>query len=318
MSKLDALRCITSVVADTGDIDAIRQHQPEDATTNPSLILKAAALTHYQPLLGQALSWAKQQDNHDTLLSNACDHLAVHIGCDILTIIPGRISTEVDARLSFDQQATEQKARKLIAMYEAEGVSRERILIKIAATWEGIQAARTLEAEGIHCNLTLLFSFAQAVACADANVTLISPFVGRILDWHKSNEPNGDYNGANDPGVQSVSQIYHYYKQHDIRTIVMGASFRNVSEIEQLAGCDKLTISPELLSALASDERALSAKLSPEISRAMPPQAKQSFTEAEFRWALNQDAMATDKLADGIRRFAMDQVALETLLASLE
>lgn len=314
MSKLDALREITSVVADTGDIEAIRQHQPEDATTNPSLILKAAQLTHYRPLLDRALSWAQQQDNADSLLSNACDHLAVHIGCDILTIIPGRISTEVDARLSFDQQATERKARKIIAMYEAEGIARERILIKIAATWEGIQAAKTLEAEGIQCNLTLLFSFAQAIACADANVTLISPFVGRILDWYKTNVPNEDYQGVNDPGVQSVSQIYHYYKQHGIRTIVMGASFRNISEIEQLAGCDKLTISPELLSQLASDEQALTRQLSPAISESLPKYDKQSLNEAEFRWALNQDAMATDKLADGIRRFAIDQIALETLL----
>lgn len=314
MSKLDALRSITSVVADTGDIEAIRRHQPEDATTNPSLILKAAQLAYYHPLLNNSLHWAQGQNNGDTQLSNACDHLAVRIGCDILTIIPGRISTEVDARLSFDRHATERKARKLIAMYEAEGISKDRILIKIAATWEGIQAAKTLESEGIHCNLTLLFSFVQAVACADAGVTLISPFVGRILDWHKQNGSGEDLSGVNDPGVRSVSQIYHYYKQNGINTIVMGASFRNATEIELLAGCDKLTISPELLTELANDEQPLSTGLSPDMSHAMPHQPRQSFNEAEFRWALNQDAMATDKLADGIRRFAIDQVALETLL----
>src|SRR5690554_2243407 len=237
MNKLDALKAMTVVVADTGDIDAIGKHAPQDATTNPSLILKAAQQPEYQSLLKEAVNWAQTVKNSDSLIHNATDKLAVSIGCEILSIIPGVVSTEVDARLSFNKEATLAKARKLIALYEAEGIQRVRILIKIASTWEGIQAARQLEQEGIHCNLTLLFNFTQAVACAEAGATLISPFVGRILDWHKAQQPTADFNGDNDPGVQSVSQIYQHYKTHDYQTVVMGASFRNRGEIEALAGC---------------------------------------------------------------------------------
>ncbi|MGB1091632.1 MAG: transaldolase [Oceanobacter sp.] len=315
MSKLDTLRTITTVVADTGDIEAIRTHKPEDATTNPSLILKAANLPAYQPLIKDALQWASQQDNGESLVINASDKLAVMIGKEILGIIPGLISTEVDARLSFDKDKTLAKARKLIAMYADEGVSKDRILIKIASTWEGIQAARELEQEGIACNLTLLFSFAQAVACAEAGVTLISPFVGRILDWYKGQNPDTDFGGAADPGVKSVTSIYNYYKQHGYKTVVMGASFRNTGEIEQLAGCDKLTIGPDLLAQLADDEGDLPTLLNPET--ASSDIAKVSLSEAEFRWAMNEDAMATEKLADGIRRFAQDQQTLETKLSEL-
>lgn len=308
MSKLDSLRSMTSVVADTGDIDAIRHHQPEDATTNPSLILKAATLPAYQPLIEQAVAWARQRSNGDSMISNACDHLAVSIGHEILQIIPGCISTEVDARLSFDRDATIAKAEKLIELYQAAGIGRERILIKIASTWEGIQAAKELEQRGIRCNLTLLFSFVQAQACADAGVTLISPFVGRILDWHKANNSNADLTGANDPGVHSVTRIYRYYKQHHYNTIVMGASFRNIEQIERLAGCDKLTIAPDLLAQLQADSGELERQLTP---NQFSSDERCSQSEAEFRWQHNEDAMATDKLADGIRRFAADQVLLE-------
>jgi transaldolase len=315
MTKLEALRAMTVVVADTGDIEAIRRHQPQDATTNPSLILKAAGLPAYQPMLQQAMDWAKQQDNGESLAANAADKLAVMIGCEILTMIPGLISTEVDARMSFDTNKTLAKARKLIDMYQEAGIGKDRILIKIASTWEGIQAARQLESEGIRCNLTLLFSFAQAVACAEANTTLISPFVGRILDWYKSNQPGPNYAGAADPGVQSVTSIYNYYKQHGYQTVVMGASFRNLGEIEQLAGCDKLTISPDLLAQLGEDQDELPQLLSVETASSNLP--KVSMSEAEFRWAMNEDAMATDKLADGIRRFAQDQNTLERTLSEL-
>jgi transaldolase len=315
MTKLEALRAMTVVVADTGDIEAIRRHQPQDATTNPSLILKAAGLPAYQPMLQQAMDWAKQQDNGESLAANAADKLAVMIGCEILTMIPGLISTEVDARMSFDTNKTLAKARKLIDMYQEAGIGKDRILIKIASTWEGIQAARQLESEGIRCNLTLLFSFAQAVACAEANATLISPFVGRILDWYKSNQPGPNYAGAADPGVQSVTSIYNYYKQHGYQTVVMGASFRNLGEIEQLAGCDKLTISPDLLAQLGEDQDELPQLLSVETASSNLP--KVSMSEAEFRWAMNEDAMATDKLADGIRRFAQDQNTLERTLSEL-
>lgn len=312
MSKLDALREMTVVVADTGDIEAIRQHQPVDATTNPSLILKAANLPAYEPLLKEAINWARDCKNSEPLVANASDKLAVAIGCEILEIIPGVISTEVDARLSFNKEATIAKARKLIQMYADAGVSKERILIKIASTWEGIQAAKTLESEGIQCNLTLLFNFSQAVACAEAEVTLISPFVGRILDWYKSTQPDEDFSGSRDPGVQSVSQIYNYYKQHGYNTIVMGASFRNTGEIESLAGCDKLTISPALLSELESDSSPLPRVLS--ADEATTSIEKVQTNEAEFRWAMNQDVMASEKLADGIRRFAADQQLLEDKL----
>ena len=310
-NKLDALKAMTTVVADTGDIEAIRRYQPIDATTNPSLILKAAKLPAYAPLIDSAVSWAKDITNSESTLVNACDKLAVEIGTEILKLIPGLISTEVDARLSFDTQATLAKARKLIRLYEDAGVSRDRILIKIASTWEGIQAARVLESEGIHCNLTLLFNFAQARACADAGVTLISPFVGRILDWHKANSDKNEFSAEEDPGVISVTEIYNFYKEHGYDTIVMGASFRNTGEIEQLAGCDRLTISPELLDQLANDNTALTQKLQPATDVKEQPTA---VTEAEFRWALNEDPMATEKLADGIRRFAADQEILEAMI----
>ncbi|MEK9712284.1 MAG: transaldolase [Thalassolituus sp.] len=315
MSKLDALRGMTVVVADTGDIEAIRTHRPHDATTNPSLILKAASLPGYRPLLEAAAKWSGTVSNSDSRIVNACDHLAVAIGCEILEIIPGLISTEVDARLSFDTKATVAKAHKLISMYEANGISRDRVLIKIASTWEGIEAARTLEAEGIRCNLTLLFNFHQAIACAEAGATLISPFVGRILDWHKANTPEADFSGDNDPGVQSVSRIYRYYKEFGHKTVVMGASFRNTGEIEALAGCDKLTISPDLLEQLANDTGELPRRLTPEANTCTDERI--SVDEATFRWAMNEDPMATEKLADGVRRFAADQRTLEQQLEEL-
>ena len=306
---------MTIVVADTGDIEAIARIKPEDATTNPSLLLKAAQQENYQSLLNDAVRWAKKTHNQDSTLANAADKLAVNFGCEILQHIPGLVSTEVDAHLSFNTDATFAKAQKLIALYEAEGIPRERILIKIASTWEGIQAAKQLEAEGIHCNLTLLFNFSQAVACAEANVTLISPFVGRILDWHKVHTPDGDFSGKNDPGVQSVSQIYHYYKAHQYTTTVMGASFRNIEEIEALAGCDKLTISPELLNELANASGSLQRALTP--TAAVSVEEKIKINEATFRWQMNEDAMASDKLAEGIRRFAADQRSLEAVLTKL-
>lgn len=313
MNKLESLKSMTTVVADTGDIDAIAKIKPQDATTNPSLLLKAAQQAAYQPLLEQAVSWAKNTKNSESDLVNAADKLAVSFGCEILQHIPGLVSTEVDARLSFNSEATVAKARKLIALYEAEGINRERILIKIASTWEGIQAAKQLEELGIHCNLTLLFNFSQAVVAAEAQVTLISPFVGRILDWYKANHPNADYSGKKDPGVQSVSQIYNYYKAHNYATVVMGASFRNLGEIEALAGCDKLTISPELLAELENSQGTLARQLSPSLLTETPERI--SLNEIDFRWQMNEDAMASDKLADGIRRFAADQRALEAMLA---
>lgn len=312
MNKLEALKGITVVVADTGDIDAISEHSPQDATTNPSLILKAAQQPQYQSLLKQAVKWAQNVKNSDSLIHNATDKLAVSVGCEILSLIPGVVSTEVDARLSFNKEATIAKARKIIALYEAEGVSRDRILIKIAATWEGIQAAKQLEELGIACNLTLLFNLTQAIACAEAEVTLISPFVGRILDWHKAHNPDTIFTSENDPGVSSVKEIFNYYKTYDYKTIVMGASFRNIGEIEALAGCDKLTISPELITELAQQKGTLEQQLS--LQNAQTDLERIHVDEAYFRWHLNEDAMATDKLADGIRRFAADQRSLEQQL----
>lgn len=305
-SKLEQLKAMTDVVADTGDIEAVARFKPLDATTNPSLLFKAAQMPQYAPLLKQSLERANGN------ITAAGDHLAVAIGCEILKLVPGKVSTEVDARLSFDRDAMVKKARDLIALYEQEGVDRSRILIKIASTWEGIRAADLLEKEGIECNLTLLFSFCQAVACAEAGVTLISPFVGRILDWYKANTDIKDYTSETDPGVLSVTQIYNYYKQHGYSTIVMGASFRNLGEIEGLAGCDRLTISPQLLEELDNSQEALSRRLTPEQTGAEQP--KVSFDEASFRYALNQDAMATEKLAEGIRNFVKDQINLEELL----
>ncbi|MAZ88719.1 MAG: transaldolase [Cellvibrionaceae bacterium] len=305
-SKLEQLKNMTDVVADTGDIEAIARFKPLDATTNPSLLFKAAQLPQYSHLIDESLASA----NHDVGL--ASDYLAVAIGAEIVKLVPGRVSTEVDARLSFDTHATLNKARQLIELYQAKGVDRSRILIKIASTWEGIQAAKQLEQEGINCNLTLLFSFAQAVACAEAKVTLISPFVGRILDWHKANTDVQDYDSVTDPGVVSVSRIYNYYKQHGYSTVVMGASFRNIGEIEGLAGCDRLTISPQLLQSLQDDQGQLTRRLDASI----PTDAieKLSYSEAGFRFAMNEDAMATEKLAEGIRNFVADQINLEDLL----
>jgi transaldolase len=315
-NKLEALKAITTVVADTGDIEAIKQFKPVDATTNPSLILKAAKLPNYQHLIEEAIEWALQIKGSDkssqATLENVGDKLAVNIGCEILTSIPGVISTEVDARLSFDTQATVAKARKLIRLYQDAGIHSDRILIKMASTWEGIQAAKILEAEGIHCNLTLLFHFAQAQACAEAGATLISPFVGRILDWYKANSGQTDYTASEDPGVVSVTDIYNFYKSHGFKTIVMGASFRNTGEIEELAGCDRLTISPELLAKLEADTTPLVQKLFPAKETTAAPEL---LSEATFRWEMSNDPMAHDKLADGIRRFAADQVILETLLS---
>lgn len=314
-NSLTQLRKLTTVVADTGDIEAIRKYQPEDATTNPSLILKAAQIPEYRPLLEDAVAWAKaQSDNPAQQLTDASDKLAVNIGCEILNIIPGRISTEVDARLSFDTEASIAKARRLVALYADAGISKERILIKLASTWEGIRAAEVLEKEGINCNLTLLFSFAQARACAEAGAYLISPFVGRILDWYKNNTDKKEYTAEEDPGVQSVTSIYNYYKTHGYSTVVMGASFRNTGEIIELAGCDRLTIGPNLLEELNNASVTVTAKLKDTGANEDRPAP---MTEAEFRWEQNQDAMATEKLAEGIRNFAVDQGKLEDMLKAM-
>lgn len=313
MNQLEALKAMTVVVADTGDIEAIRQYQPQDATTNPSLVLAASALPQYAPLIDNAIAYGKKQsDDRAQQLIEAEDKLAVNIGLEILNFIPGRISTEVDARLSYDSAATVAKARKIIALYQAAGVGRERILIKIAATWQGIRAAETLEKEGINCNLTLLFSQAQARACAEAGVTLISPFVGRILDWYKAHDGK-DYAPAEDPGVQSVSAIYRYYKEHGYPTIVMGASFRNRGEITELAGCDRLTIAPPLLAELQASDAVLPRKLEDKGASKEKPAP---LGEAEFLWQHNSDPMAVEKLAEGIRKFAADQEKLEAMLAA--
>ena len=313
-TQLDSLRNMTVVVADTGDIEAIKKYQPQDATTNPSLILSASGLPQYSPLIDEAVSYAKAQSNDKSQqLIDAEDKLAVNIGLEILKIVPGRISTEVDARLSYDTQATVEKARKLIALYNTAGISNDRILIKIASTWQGIRAAEILEKEGINCNLTLLFSEAQARACAEAGVYLISPFVGRILDWYKANSDKKEYAPAEDPGVISVTKIYNYYKEYGYNTVVMGASFRNVGEITELAGCDRLTITPALLKELQENSTALVRKLEYKGEVKAKPQP---LTEAEFYWQHNSDAMAVEKLADGIRKFAADQEKLETMLLS--
>ena len=313
-TQLDSLRNMTVVVADTGDIDAIKKYQPQDATTNPSLILSASALPQYAPLIDEAVAYAKAQSaDKAQQLIDAEDKLAVNIGLEILKIVPGRISTEVDARLSYDTQATVEKARKLIALYNAAGISNDRILIKIASTWQGIRAAEILEKEGINCNLTLLFSEAQARACAEAGVYLISPFVGRILDWYKANTEKKEYAPAEDTGVISVTKIYNYYKEYGYKTVVMGASFRNVGEIIELAGCDRLTIAPALLKELQENSTALVRKLDYKGEVKAKPQP---LTEAEFYWQHNSDAMAVEKLADGIRKFAVDQEKLEAMLSA--
>lgn len=313
-TQLDSLRSMTVVVADTGDIDAIKKYQPQDATTNPSLILSASALPQYAPLIDEAIAYAKAQSaDKAQQLIDAEDKLAVNIGLEILKIVPGRISTEVDARLSYDTQATVEKARKLIVLYNAAGISNDRILIKIASTWQGIRAAEILEKEGINCNLTLLFSEAQARACAEAGVYLISPFVGRILDWYKANTDKKEYAPAEDPGVISVTKIYNYYKEYGYKTVVMGASFRNVGEIIELAGCDRLTIAPALLKELQENLTALVRKLDYKGEVKAKPQP---LTEAEFYWQHNSDAMAAEKLAEGIRKFAVDQEKLEAMLSA--
>ena len=312
MNQLDALKQFTTVVADTGDFKQLAQFQPQDATTNPSLILKAVQKPEYQPLLKDAVA----RFGH-LPMDEVIDRLLVRFGCEILSLIPGRVSTEVDARLSFDTAATVARARRIMALYQSEGVARERVLIKIASTWEGIQAAAELEREGIRTNLTLLFAFCQAVACGQAKVQLISPFVGRIYDWYKKSVgaawDEAAQAGANDPGVKSVRQIYQYYKKHGIATEVMGASFRNVGQITALAGCDLLTISPDLLAQLAVTEAPLTRALDPAAARSLDLKVV-SYDEAGFRYALNEDAMATEKLAEGIRAFCVDAVKLEGLM----
>ncbi|MCW8107009.1 transaldolase [Alteromonas ponticola] len=311
-NQLASLREITTVVADTGDIEAIKKYTPVDATTNPSLLLKAASLPQYSGLIDDAVAWAKlQSKDNDQQLTDAADKLAVMIGKEISALIPGRISTEVDARLSFDTQATISKAERLVQLYSDEGIDTSRILIKVASTWEGIRAAEVLEQKGINCNLTLLFSFAQARACAEAGVFLISPFVGRILDWYKQNTDKKEYAPNEDPGVVSVSKIYDFYKANGYKTVVMGASFRNIGEIQALAGCDRLTISPQLLEELANQPGELKAVLNDNGATEVPGE---KLSESAFRWEMNEDAMATEKLAEGIRNFAADQVKLETML----
>lgn len=311
-NKLEQLRKLTTVVADTGDIEAIRKYQPEDATTNPSLILKAAQIADYAPLIDQAIEYAKtQSDDKAQQVQDTCDMLAVNIGKEILKTIPGRISTEVDARLSYDTEGSVAKARQLIKMYNDAGIANDRILIKLASTWEGIRAAEILEKEGINCNLTLLFSFAQARACAEAGVYLISPFVGRIMDWYKAKEGR-DFEASEDPGVISVSSIYNYYKDHGYNTVVMGASFRNIGEILELAGCDRLTIAPQLLAELEAAEGEVVEKLVVDSKGSKERPA--AMTHAEFLWDHNQDPMAVEKLAEGIRNFAVDQGKLEAMI----
>ena len=314
MNKLEQLRTMTTVVADTGDIASIKRLQPVDATTNPTLLLKAAQLPENKPLLDKAIAWAKQK-GEDNFIENCTNKFTVNIGRDIANIIPGRVSTEVDARLSFDVQAMVDKARQLIALYNEAGIPSDRILIKLASTWEGIKAAEVLEKNNIQCNLTLLFSFTQAVACADVGVALISPFVGRIYDWHQKNNPDQVIEPSHDPGVQSVKKIYNYYKQYGYKTIVMGASFRNVGQIENLAGCDNLTISPELLDRLAADEGKLERKLFPDTDSSIESQV--GIDEKTYRLQLNDDAMATEKIAEGIRQFALNQIQLERLILDM-
>ena len=311
-SKLDQLRAMTTVVADTGDIDAVRRLKPVDCTTNPTLLLKAVETPAYAGLVEEAIAWGKGQGGSGAVEA-VCDRLAVTFGTELTKIVPGRVSTEVDADLSFDTEATIAKARAILAAYEERGVGRERILIKIASTWEGIQAARILQAEGIDCNLTLLFALPQAVAAADAKAFLISPFVGRILDWHVK-AGGGPYTAETDPGVVSVRTIYSYYKAYGVDTVVMGASFRNTGEIEALAGCDRLTIGPGLLDELAGANGDLPRKLSPENTGKAP--AKLDLDERAFRFAMNEDAMATEKLAEGIRGFVKDLRSLRKLVAA--
>ena len=313
LTQLDQLKKVTKVVADTGDFASIRKYQPRDATTNPSLLLKAATMPEYAELVNKTIADAKQEAGGGNALPIALDKLAVAFGLEILKIVPHRVSTEVDARLSFDTAASVAKARSLIARYEQAGIARERILIKLASTWEGIQAAAELKQDRIHCNLTLLFSFAQAVACAEAGVQLVSPFVGRILDWHKKSTGK-DYAPDEDPGVVSVTKIYNYYKKFGHQTEVMGASFRNVGQILELAGCDLLTISPALLEEMAKSQAPVPRKLTPEAA-AQSDLPKLHLDEKTFRWLHNEDQMATEKLSEGIRLFAVDTLKLEKVVA---
>jgi len=314
-NQLDQLKAFTTVVADTGDFASIKKYSPQDATTNPTLIYKAVQLDEYKPLLEKAIADNKSSTlSGSDLVKTIIDDLLIQFGREILQIVPGRVSTEVDARLSFDTAATIEKARYLIGLYEKQGISRERVLIKIASTWEGAKAAEVVQKEGINCNLTLMFSLGQAIACADAGVRLISPFVGRIYDYYKATTGK-EYHGAEDPGVLSVNGIYNYYKKFGYETQVMGASFRNLGQITELAGCDLLTISPELLSELQSTEGPLTCKLSAEAAKEMDIE-RLHVDEKLYRWLLNEDAMATDKLADGIRKFAADIVKLEGIITS--
>ncbi len=314
MNQLDGIKQFTTVVADSGDIESIRHYQPEDATTNPSLLLKAAALDHFARLIKDALEYGKARGKtQEQQVAEASDKLAVNFGVEILKSVPGRVSTEVDARLSYDKEKSIEKARKFVQLYQDQGIDKSRILIKLASTWEGIRAAEELEKEGINCNLTLLFSFAQARACAEAGVFLISPFVGRIYDWYNTRKPMDPYRVEEDPGVKSVRNIYDYYKQHRYPTIVMGASFRKTEQILALAGCDRLTISPDLLQKLQDSNEPVKRKLVPPSTTFHLPTP---MTEAEFRWEHNQDPMAVEKLSDGIRQFAVDQRKLEDLLAA--
>lgn len=313
-SKLEQLKQMTTVVCDTGDINSIKQYEPQDATTNPSLIFQAAQQEPYQYLINDAIKYGAHKTSNETqMLHHIMDKLFVNFGTEILKIVPGRVSTEVDARLSFDVEASIHKATVLISLYENAGIDRSRVLIKLASTWEGIQAARILENEGIHCNMTLMFSLSQAAACAEAHATLISPFVGRILDWHKEKEKVEGFSPEKDPGVLSVSEIYNYYKKFDYPTQIMGASFRNVDEILQLAGCDLLTIAPKFLETLSSSEDKIERKLHPEAAKNLNIE-KIPTDEKTFRYLLNDNAMATEKLADGIRRFAHDAIKLEKYL----
>ncbi|KAK0041468.1 transaldolase [Biomphalaria pfeifferi] len=314
-SSLDQLKDVTVVVADTGDFAAMEKFKPTDATTNPSLIFAAANMPAYQELIDESVSYAKSLGGKEPQqLVNAMDKVCVNFGVEILKIIPGRVSTEVDARLSFDTEAMVEKAQKLIKLYEDAGIDKERILIKLASTWEGVQAARILEAQfGIHCNMTLIFNFYQAVACADAGATLISPFVGRILDWYVSNTDTKSYEPLEDPGVKSVTKIYNYYKKFGLKTVVMGASFRNTGEILGLAGCDLLTISPALLDKLSQSVETVETYLDAEKAKSLDI-FKVTVTEPVFRWQMNEDQMATDKLSDGIRKFAADALKLENIL----
>lgn len=317
MNRLEQLKNLTQVVADTGDFASIEAYKPVDATTNPSLIFAASQDEKYHSLVEDAIFYAKQASSDQMVqLSRAADKLAVNFGLEILKIVPGRVSTEVDARLSFDTEATVNKARELVTLYEGAGISRDRILIKVASTWEGIKAAEIIEKEGIRCNLTLLFSPVQAIACAEAGVRLISPFVGRILDWHKKERGVSEIAATEDPGVRSVTQIFNYYKKFGYPTQVMGASFRNIDEICELAGCDLLTISPKLLKELEQTEGTVTRKLDAEAA-VMMDITKISVDEKTFRWMMNEDAMATEKLAEGIRNFANDLVKLERQIAKI-